>query len=139
MRRAARKLTQGFGLIVVLGTVLPGCAALRAERTIEPASVRDAVQSRLGVTLAESSPVKTVATLSDVKATYVMKTSSERLLVVVFSTPAATKQFTGSSGSSIGDLLVIHNVVAVYEHDRRGISRLEQLRSALRGLRPATG
>lgn len=139
MTHAVRSHMVRAVLLVAVGTAFTGCAELKGERVIEPVQVRDAVQSDLGVSLVEEQPIVTVASLPDVKGTYVMKTADERLLLVVFDSPEATRQLTGSAQMTTGDLLVVRNVVAVYEHHRERPSRLTRLRSALRRLDRAAG
>ena len=112
-----------------------GCGALRADKVIAPAVARDAVQAGLGVALVETPPVSSVAALTDVAATYALRTSNERLLVVVFGTREASMQLTGPGPPRDSEVVVNGNVVALYEHDRGTVSRLPELRAALRGLR----
>ena len=120
-------------LLLAICGGLGGCRALRAETVIAPEAVRDAVQSQLGVELYVAPTVAGVATLTDVDATYAATTASERILVVVFDSREATVQLTGSARSD-GALVVVRNVVAIYDHDRGTISRLSELRTALRTL-----
>ena len=122
-------------LAVWLCAATAGCGALRAEKFIAPAAARDAVQSALGEVLVETPLVSSVAALNDVTATYALRTTNERLLVVVFKTREASVQLTGPDAAHDGGLVVNANVVALYEHDRGTISRLPALRSAMRGLR----
>jgi len=139
LTRALRCHSFRAALWLAAGTALAGCAELRAEHVITPVQVRHAVQSELDVALVEKAPVNTVASLTDVTGTYFLKTANERLLLVVFDSPAATKQMTGSAQRSTDDLLVIRNVVAVYEHHDAHPSRLSRLRSALRRLDRGAG
>jgi hypothetical protein len=128
--------TRRHGAAIVLLAIcvaLGGCRALRADTVIQPQAVRDAVQTQLGVELYEAPTVPSVATLTDVEATYAATTASERILVVVFDSREATAQLTGSARSA-GELVVARNVVATYDHDRGTLSRYGELRSALRRL-----
>jgi hypothetical protein len=120
-------------VLLAICVALGGCRALRADTVIAPEAARAAVQAQLGVELYTAATVASVATLTDVDATYAATTASERLLVVVFDSREATVQLTGSARSD-GDLVVVRNVVAIYDHDRGTISRLSELRTALRTL-----
>jgi len=121
-------------LLVTICAALAGCTALEAQSIIAPTAVREAVQSRLSVALTEASAPDSVAALTDVQISYALRTTNERLLVVVFDSNEATVQLTGAARSPDSDVVVVRNVVAVYDHDRGTISRLAQLRSALRSL-----
>ena len=113
---------------------LAGCDALRAETVIAPAAARDAVQAALGVTLVEASAISSVAALNDVTATYTARTANERLLLVVFEAREASAQLTGAARPRATGVVVADNVVALYERDPGTISRLAELRAALREL-----
>lgn len=119
-------------LLLAIGAVLAGCDALQTETVIAPTAARQAVQSQLGVALSETRPVDSVAALTDVAAIYTLRATRERLLVVVFDSREATVQFTGAARPSDAELVVVRNVVALYDDGTR--SRLARLRRALRRL-----
>jgi len=120
-------------LVLAVCMALVGCEALRAEMIISPAAARDALQSQLGDALPQTMPVD-VAALTDVGASYTLRADTERLLVVVFDSREATTQLTGDGARAGGDVVVVRNVVALYDHDRGTVSRLAELRAALRRL-----
>jgi hypothetical protein len=126
--------------IALLGAslALTGCGLFERERTIPAADARQAVQAQLGVALTETAPVSVLPTLTDVEATYTMKSPDEELLLLVFSTPDATVQFTGPGTKRTPAAIVVRNVVAVYEHRPGTVSRRAQVRAALVRLDAAT-
>jgi hypothetical protein len=142
-RDPARRLTAHGGrlgaavLLIAICAALAGCQALETETIIAPTAVREAVQSRLGDALSETRPVDSVATLTDVSAIYALRTPGEHLLLVVFNSREATVQLTGAARPSHPELVVVRNVVAVYDHDRGAVSRMAQLRAALMSLERA--
>lgn len=131
--------TSSIATLVAIILSLGSCSQLRAERVIAAEQAREAVAAQLQAPLVERPSITTVASLTDVTATYVMQTSTERLLLVVFATPAATDQLTGAATPSTGDLVVVRNVVAVYERERGTVDRLADVRSALARLNRAAG
>jgi hypothetical protein len=121
-------------LLLATCAAVAGCSELKSESVIAPAAVRDAVQSELGASLSRTAAVSSVAALTDVTATYALRTTNERVLVVVFCSREATVQLTGSAKPADGRLVIVRNVVAVYDHDRGTVDRLGELRAALRRL-----
>jgi hypothetical protein len=132
--RTHRGRLGGAFLLLAVCVMLAGCQALATETVIAPTAVREAVQSRLGDALSETRPVDSVATLTDVAAIYALRTPGEHLLLVVFNSREATVQLTGAARPSHPELVVVRNVVAVYDHDRGAVSRMAQLRAVLLGL-----
>lgn len=132
--RMARARTALLLLATCAAVAVAGCSELKSESVIAPTAVRDAVQSALGASLSPTAAVSSVAALTDVTATYALRTTNERILVVVFASREATVQLTGSAKPADGRLVVVRNVVAVYDHDRGTVNRLGELRTALRRL-----
>jgi hypothetical protein len=110
------------------------------EPTIDGAALVDALEAKLGVQLAGTPSAPTVANLHDVSAVYSGASTNERLVAVVFDSPAATVQLVGGNGvhhvSGVGQLLRHDNVVVIYQHDVGTLSRWNLVRSVVRAAPP---
>jgi hypothetical protein len=106
-----------------------GCAMLpEDERRIDSQVVERELERELGLQLRSSSPPPVSTTLANLETSYEGEGSRERVLVLVFDTPAATAQVTGEGGvRNVGSAQLIRkgNIVVLYnrpdgEGGRRG-------------------
>lgn len=117
---------------LVLTAAIGGCSSVPGEPTVDGRRVRSAIEQHLGVALKPVPKVVQTATLSNVVDIYSAWTSSERILVVVFDSPAATSQVVGKHARMPGsDVLRRGNVAVVYTRTPRRGSRVSELRQAI--------
>lgn len=117
---------------LLLAAVIGGCSSVPEGGTADSPHVRSAIEERLGVALKPVPKVVQTATLSNVVDIYSARTTSERILVVIFDSPAATTQVVGEQARMPGsDVLRRGNVAVVYTRTPRRESRVGELRQAI--------
>lgn len=123
--------TRFYGLLAVV-VVLSGCSNTSSGQRVDGSRVRAAVEKELGTRFVAVPNVMETATLSNVLDIYSTGIASERILIVVFDTPAATGQIVGDRGR-IQDTEVIRrgNVVILYTPAVAAPPRTDDLRRAL--------
>lgn len=118
--------------LVLLAFALAGCSQAGSKTTADGAKVRSVLEARLGITLELTPKVVETPTLSNVRNVYSAQSASERILVVVFDSPAATRQILGEQGRLDGGEIVRHGNVTVLYTVRTGrANRAATIRRAL--------
>lgn len=83
--------------------------------------------------LTEVPRLETTANLANVDMTFVARTATEQVFVVVFESAEAAVQLTGRTVNDLprANVIVDRNVFVAYEHDRDVPSRISRIRAAL--------
>jgi hypothetical protein len=134
MSRRSRALVATAVLLAAVAAAYAATGGLpRSEATLPPKDVAASLSLTLGIQVAEVNRVYRSSGFTDVEATYVGGSSSERLLVIVFRNARATIQVLGEPTARLDDLQPVRrrNVVVLYGHRPGTDDRAPQVAAAL--------
>jgi hypothetical protein len=108
---------RGAAATLVFAAALAGCSSVQGGKAVDGQRVRAAFHKQLGIRLQPAPPVVLSSALSDVLGIYSARTARERMFVVVFDSPVATRQILGARGTGLlpgGEVMRRGNVVVLY-------------------------